>query len=73
MSILQEALHRKKQQEFLRQEHKKKKVLHDIKEMFLYAFSLLEMSEEKPIIEKLVNIVDKIMDEDLDYNVELLE
>ena len=54
-------------------EHKQEWVLYDIKEIFLDAFSLQELSEEKPIIEKLVNIVDRIKDEYLDYNVKLLE
>ena len=40
---------------------------------FFDALSLPEMNEDKPIIEKLVTIVDKIKDEDLDSNVKLLE
>ena len=36
-------------------------------------FNLLEPNETKPIIEKLVTIMDKIKDEDLDKNVKLLE
>ena len=48
-------------------------MFHDIKDIFLDAFNLLATNEDKPIIEKLVNIVDKISDENLDYNVKLLE
>lgn len=74
MSILQEALQRKKQQELLRRsKHKQKKTLHEINDIFLDAFSLPTPNEEKPILEKLVNIVDMISDDDLDANTKLLE
>lgn len=73
ISVLQEAPARKKHQELLRREHKQRKVLHDIKEIFLNAFILLTPNEEKSIIEKLVNIVSKISDADLDTNTKLLE
>ena len=73
MSILQEVLARKKHQELLKRENKQSQVLYDIKEIFLDAFILLEPHEEKTIIEKLVNIVDKISDADLDTNTKLLE
>ena len=72
MSILQEALKRKKRQE-LRWKHKKKKFLHEIKDVLFDAFGPPEINESKPIIEKLVTIVDRIKNEDLNSNVKLLE
>ena len=46
MSILQEALAKKKNQELLRREHKQRQVLYDIKEIFLDAFSLPTPNED---------------------------
>ena len=57
----------------LSREHKKNQVFHEIKDIFLDAFSLPTPNDEKPILEKLVNIVEKISDEDLDTNTKLLE
>ena len=51
MNILQDSLAKKKNQELLRMEHKKKQALVDIKEIFLDAFSLLTPDENKHIIE----------------------
>ena len=57
----------------MRREYKKKKVFHDIEDIFFDFFSLPKLNENKPIIEKLVTIVKKIKDEDLDSNFKLLE
>lgn len=73
MSILQDALARKKNQELLRREHSQKQALQDIKDIFLNAFSLPAPEEDKPIMEQLVNIVEQIIDADLDSDVKLLE
>lgn len=73
MSIVQDALARKKYQELLRREHRQKQELNDIKDIFLDAFILPTLDEQNPIIKKLENIVEKINDEDLDTNVKLLE
>lgn len=51
MGVLQEALAREKNQELLRREHRQRKALIDIKDIFLDAFSLLIPNENKPIIE----------------------
>ena len=40
INLMQEALERKKKQEILKNEYKQKKSLHEIKEIFLDAFSL---------------------------------
>ncbi len=71
IGILQEALARKKHQELLRKEKRKKKALLDIKDIFLDAFSLPTLDETKPLIEQLTNIVEKISDVDLDTNAKL--
>lgn len=73
MSILQEALARKKCQELLRREHRQKQALLDIKEIFLDTFSLPTPDETKPLIKKLTNIVEKVSDTNLDTNAKLLE
>ena len=73
MGRLQEALAKKKNQELLRREHRQKKSLIDIKEIFLDAFSLSNPNEIKPIIKKLTNIVEKVNDTNLDTNVKLFE
>ena len=73
MSILQDALAKKKNQELLRREHRQKQDLLDIKEIFLDAFSLPTSEETKLIIEWLTNLVEKVNVVDLESNVKLLE
>ena len=73
MGRWQEALTRKKNQELLRREHKQKQSLIEIKEIFLDAFSLLTLDENKSIIKQLNNIVERVSDIDLDTNVKSLE
>ena len=58
INIMQEALERKKKQEILRNEYKKKKALHEIKEFFLDAFNLQTPNETKPILEQLLDIME---------------
>ena len=70
---MQEALERAKKQEILRNEYKKKKALHEIKDIFLDAFSLQIPNETKPIMEQLSNIVEKVQNEDLHTNAKLLK
>lgn len=48
---MQDALNRRKRQEMLRKEYKQKKALHEIKDIFLDAFSLQSPNETKPIME----------------------
>ena len=64
INIMQEALERKKKHDILRNEYKKKKALHEIKYIFLDAFSLQTPDETKPILEKLSEIVDRVTSED---------
>ena len=44
----------------MRREHKQKQVLHDIKAIFLDSFILPATNKDKIVLEKLVNIVDKV-------------
>lgn len=62
-----------KMQEILRKEFKNKKALHNIKDIFMDAFSLQSPDEGKPIIEQLSNIVDQVTNEKQDTNVKLME
>ena len=48
---MQEALERKKKQEILRNEYKQNQSLHEIKDIFLDAFSLQTPDETRPIME----------------------
>ena len=73
INIMQEALERKKKQEIPRNEYKKKQGLHEIKDIFLDAFSLQTPDESKPILEQLSEIVDQVTSEDQDTNVKLME
>ena len=57
----------------LRREHRKKQALQEIKDIFLVAFSLPTPKETKPLLEQLLDIVEKINNEDLDTNAKLLE
>ena len=50
---MQEALERKKKQEILINEYKQKQALHEIKDIFLDAFSLQTLDETKTILEQL--------------------
>ena len=73
MGILQDSLAKKKHQELHRRELRQKKALQDIKDIFIDAFGLPALEEDKPIMEQLVNIVEQINDANLDSNVKLLE
>ena len=73
IGILQQALEKKKHQEMLRREHKQKKALQDIKEIFLDAFNLPTPEETKTLIEQLTDIVEKVSNEDLDTTAKNLE
>lgn len=54
-------------------QNKKKYILHNIKDTFLDTFDISDSLCNKPIIEQLVHIVDRIKDEDKETNVKLLE
>ena len=60
IGILQQALERKKHQEMLRRDHRQKKVLKYIKDIFLDAFSLPTPEETKSLIEQLKDILEKV-------------
>ena len=57
----------------LRREHRKKQALQDTKDIFLDAFSLPTPDEAKPLMDKLIGIVEKVSNEDLDTNANLIE
>ena len=57
----------------LRKEYRKKQALQEIKDIFLDAFSLPTHEETKPLLEQLIDIVEKVNNEDLDTNAKLLE
>ena len=57
----------------LRREHRQKKALQDIKDIFLDAFSLPTLDETKPLLKQLPDIVEKLSNEELDTNDKLLE
>ena len=73
INIMQEALERKKKKEILKEEYKQQKELHDIKDIFLDAFSFQKPNETKPIVEKLLEIMDQVTNEDPDANAKLME
>ena len=62
---MQEALGRKKAQEIVRKEYKQKQALQEIKDIFLDAFSLQTPKEYKPILEKILEIVEHVTNEDI--------
>ena len=70
---MQDALNRRKRQEILKKEYKHKQALHEIKDIFMDAFSLQSLDETKPIMEQLSDIVDQVTNEDDDTNVKLME
>ena len=70
---MQEALERKKNQEILRKEYKKRQALQDIKDILLDAFSVQTLDESKPILEKLSEIVEQVNNKDQEANVKLME
>jgi hypothetical protein len=55
---MQDVLNRRKRQEILRKEYKQNKALHEIKDIFLDAFSLQTPDETEPITEQLSKIVE---------------
>ena len=57
----------------LRRDHRQNKYLQDIKDIFLDAFNLPTPKGTKPLLKQLLDIVEKINNEDLDTNAKLLE
>ena len=51
MQMLQDALKRKIRQEQLMKEHKQRQVLYDIKAIFVEAFDINDLNEDKSIVE----------------------
>ena len=70
---MQEALDRRKRQEILRKEYKQRQALHEIKDIFLDAFSLQTPDKTKPIMEQVSDIVEQVINEDQETNVKLME
>ena len=73
IQILQEAFKKKKRQEKLKKEHTKRQVLYDKKDIFLDAFDIKYVQEDKSIVEQLVHTVDKVNTEDIETNMKLME
>ena len=73
IGILQQALEKKKHQEILRKEYRQRHKLQDIKDIFLDAFILPTPEETKPLLEKLLYIMEKLNNEDIDTSAKLLE
>ena len=73
INVLQAAIERRKQQEIMRKEYKQRNAMQSIKEIFLDAFIIMSLDESKDIIEKLLDIVEQVIDTNLDTNVKLLE
>ena len=64
INIMQQAWERKKNQEILRKEYKQRQALHEIKDIFLDAFSLQTPTETKPILEQLTDSIEQVTNED---------
>jgi len=61
---MQEALNRRKRKEIIKKEYKQRQALHEIKDIFLDAFSLKTLDETKPIMEQLLDIGEQVTNED---------
>ena len=70
--FLQETLAKKKKQEELRREYQQKKVLHDVKDIFVEAFDVQNFDGQAPIISQLVN-VEQINVGDIETNEKLID
>lgn len=57
----------------LSREHMKKQALQDINDIFLDALSLPSLDETKPLMEQLIDIEEKVSNQDLNTNAKLLE
>ena len=71
--FLQEVLEKKKMQEQINRELKKKKVLYDEKNIFVDAFDIQNFDEDATIINQLVTIVDQVNDGNMESNKKLME
>ena len=70
---MQHALHRKTKQEQKRQELRQQEVLHDIKDIFVEAFDIVDVNVDQTIGEQLmVHIFEKINTEDMETNKKLM-
>ena len=57
----------------LRREHRQNQELQDIKDIFLDVISLPTPKETKPLLEKLLDIVEKVKNEDINTTAKQLE
>ena len=73
IGILQQALEKKKHQEMLRKEYRKKQALQEIKDIFLDAFIFPTPKETKPLLEQLSKNVEKVNNEDIDASAKILK
>lgn len=72
MKILSELFSWKDKQAELRREHQQRKVLYDIKEIFLDIVIVDYLDEKAPIIEQLVKIMEKFNDPNIDIQENLM-
>ena len=73
MNEIQSALDKRRRQEEMRKEYKYMQVMNEIKDIFMDAFNLKPLDQTRPIIEKLLDIVDQVNNEDHDTNTKLME
>ena len=64
---------KKKKQEDLRRENKQKQVLRDAKHIFVDAFDIQNYEEGAPIINQLVNIVEKVTTRNMESYEKLMD
>ena len=70
--LLQEILKKRKRQEELQRQLKKKQVLQDVNHIFVDAFDIHNFDEGTPIIDQLVNIIDQENSKKLESNEKLI-
>lgn len=57
----------------MRREHQQKKVLHEIKGIFIDSFDMTNVNDSDPILEQLVHIAKKVADDESEANDKLLQ
>lgn len=73
MNEIQSALDKRRRHEAMRKEYKYKQAMNEIKDIFMDAFSLQPSYAKRKILEKLLDIVDQINNEDHDTSAKIME
>ena len=60
-------------QEQLRNERRQMEVFHDIKEIFVEAFDIIDVNHNQTVVEQLVHIVDKVNTTNMEANKKLMD